>query len=63
MAELADALDSKSGVRKGVWVRVPLGVRGLKVQACLNWTVLLVWQINHRKMGKGGVTSVAMATW
>lgn len=26
MAELADALDLKSGFRKGVWVRVPLGL-------------------------------------
>lgn len=37
MAELVDALDSKSGARKGVWVRVPLGVQSAVALISLGW--------------------------
>lgn len=34
MAELADALDSKSSARKSVWVRAPLGAPKRRLVVC-----------------------------
>ena len=40
VAELVDALDSKSSIREGVWVRVPPSAPKKSSRLIINWAVV-----------------------